>query len=309
MLSAGPAPAAKDMSSGTDDASGVPRRDTQLWTNYFGLGGGARWGRREVGPLDVPEDRSGSEVTASGFGGVQGRLAGFASAKPRFGSGLRFLTPELFASLELGGTRRAGEGLPPPRAGGFAIGAQGVLRIGVGRALARPISPYGKLQLDQRFAVHLRDSAEGNHYLAALRGSAGILGRARQESLVVLAGAALDGVAGAQRIGSRSAVAQVMAGGELGVYAHPLRHVALAWVGEARTTIVGQQFGGRRIDGRATFDVMIGRSAGPKQIGYVSLFAAFTASEIRAAPASSPIASAGSRRVGYAALLGLGVGL
>jgi hypothetical protein len=193
----------------------------------------------------------------------------------------------------------------PARAGGFAVGAEGVLRIGVGRALESRVSPYGKAQLDQRFAVHLRDSAEGNHYLAALRGSAGVLVRTRPESFVVLAGAALDGVVGAQKQGSRSAVAQLTAGAELAIHAHPLRHLALAWVGDVRATIAGQQFGGRRLDGRVTFDLMIGRSAGPKQIGYVSLFAAFTASEIRAMPMQSP----GESRSGHAALLGVGVGL
>jgi hypothetical protein len=85
--------------------------------------------------------------------------------------------------------------------------------------------------------------------------------------------------------------------------------VSLAWVGEARTTIVGEQYGGRRVDGRASFDVMIGRSAGPRQIGYVSLFAAFMASELRATPSRSPIDSAGERRIGYATLLGVGIGL
>ncbi|MDC0674707.1 hypothetical protein [Nannocystis radixulma] len=282
------------MSEETDGSKPrYPRRDTQMWTNYFGVGGTVRWGRREV-------DGPGVETTVTGLGGVQGRLAGYASAKPRVGRGLRILTPELFLVLEAGGTRRAGE-VAPSRAGGFAIGAEGVLRIGVGRALASRVSPYGKLQLDQRFAVHLRDSAEGNHYLAALRGSAGIVGRARGESFVVLAGGAIDGVVGAQKLGARSAVAQLMAGAELGVHVHPLQHVALAWVGEVRTTIVGREFGGRRLEGRATFDLMIGRSAGPRQIGYVSLFAAFTASEVRA--------TWGEQRSGYAALLGVGVGL
>ncbi|WAS92005.1 hypothetical protein [Nannocystis punicea] len=286
------------MSSGTSQAP--LRRDTQMWTNYFGVGGAVRWGRREVETASEDD----VETTVTGLGGVQGRLAGFASAKPRFGRGLRFLTPELFLALEVGGTRRAGEG-QPSRAGGFAVGAEGVVRIGVGRALASRVSPYGKVQLDQRFAVHLRDSAEGNHYLAALRGSAGLLVRTRPESFAVLAGAALDGVVGAQKLGSRSAVAQLTAGAELAIYAHPRRHLALAWVGDVRTTIAGRQFGGGRLDGRVTFDVMIGRSAGPKQIGYVSLFAAFTASEIWATPMQSP----GEARSGYAASLGVGVGL
>lgn len=285
------------------------RRDTLLWTNYVGLGGGARWGRREVGPLDVPEDRSGRETTATGLGGIQGRLAGYSSAAARIGAGLRLITPELFAALELGGTRRGADGMVAGRRGGVDFGAQGVLRIGVGRAMSRRVSPYGKLQLDQRFALHYRDSAEGNHYTAALRASAGIFGRTRKETVVVLAGGAVDGVAGAQALGRRSAVLQAMAGAELAIYVNTTPHVMLAWVGEARTTLAGERFGGRRTEGRATFDVMIGGPSTRQKLRYLSLLAMFTATEIRASPSSSPITSAGERRIGYAALLGVGVAI
>lgn len=285
---------------------GERRHATLLFSNYLGLGAEARWGRREVGPPGVPEDREATETAGGGLGGLQGRLAGFSGAQARFGRGRRLVTPELFVALALGGTRWAAEGTPARR-GGVAVGAQGILRIGVGRATHGRVSPYGKLQIEQRFAAYLRDTAEGNHVLGALRGSAGILGRTHHDTFVLLAGAALDGVAGAQAIGRRAAVLQLMAGAELAIYAQPRRHVYVGWVGDARATVVGEGRGGRRIDGRVTFDLMIGRPM-TRRIKYVSLLASYDVAEVRASPATSPIATTGERRLGHAALLGVGVG-
>lgn len=310
MLAAGPAEAAAGPAGAeaSGPAEGEPERrhDTLMFSNYLGLAVGVRWGRREIGPLGVPEDREAREAAASGLGGLQGRLAGFSATKAKIGRGRRLLTPELSVALVLGGTRWTAEGAAARR-GGVAVGAQGILRIGIGRATGGLVSPYGKLQLEQRFAAYLRDTAEGNHAIASLRGSAGILGRTHHDSFVLLAGAAVDGVAGAQAIGRRAAVLQLMAGAELAIYAHPRRHLYLGWVGDARATVAGEGRGGRRIDGRATFDLMIGRPLS-RRITYVSLLASYDVTEVRASPATSPIASTGERRIGHAALLGVGVG-
>ncbi len=285
----------------------VRRHDTLGYNTFLGVFAGARGGRRDVGPLGVPEDRQGGEAAATGLGGLVGRFAGVAGRRATLGLGRRFLTPELFVALGLGGTRWTADGSVPARRGGFAAGAEGILRVGIVRAGPWLASPYVKGQVEQRFAAYSRDTAEGNFVLGALRGSVGLLGRTRHDTFVLLAGAALDGVAGAQRLGSKAAVLQLMAGAELGVYAHPRRHLSLGWVGDARATVLGEGRGGRRIDGRVTFDLMIGRAAS-ERLKYVSLLAIYGVTEVRASPASSPIGSAGERRLGHAALLAVGVG-
>lgn len=300
----------------TDDAPAAPAEDrpplryhdTLLYTNYVGLGGGARFGRRETEA--VPVDMSaGTDTTATGVASVQGRLAGFTSGTPRFGRGKRILTPELFVSIEFGGTRRAVEGGAPARPAGVAVGAQGVLRLGLGRTMGhRKVSPYAKVQLDGRFAAYVRDTAEGNFLLATLRASGGILGRSQHQGFVLLAGGAIDGVAGAQALGRRSSVAQVMAGGELGIYAHPTARVFFGWVGDARATIAGERYGGRRVEWRATFDLMLGLPLTQARPRYLSLFAMYWGTEIRAAVGVQPV-TAGERRLGHAVLAGFGVGI
>lgn len=288
-----------------------PRRyhDTLLYTNYLGLGGGARWGRRGRAAEDVPEDMSWTERTATGLASVQGRLAGFTSGRPRLGRGRRILTPELFLSLEFGATRWSAEGGPTARPRGVTIGVHGALRLGLGRMMSRQVSPYVKGQLDLRFAAYVRDTAEGNFLLATLRGGAGLIGRTAENGFVLLAGPALDGVTGAQALGRRSAVLQLMAGGELAMYAHPKPRLSLAWVGDARTTVAGERWGGRRVEWRATFDLMLGLPLTQARPRYLALFATYWGTEIRASPETSPVVTTPERRLGHAALLGLGVGI
>lgn len=291
-------PAGGETGPRAEPESALRRRDTRQFTNFFGAGAAARWGRRELADL-------GPSGVAGGGGALLGRLAGYASATPRFGRGRRFLTPELFALVELGGSSLRDPGAWWKRPGGVDGGASGVLRIGVGRALSTRVSPYGKLQVDQRFLVTGRPSAEGNHLIAALRGSAGLLAHARREVVVVLAGAALDGALGAQRLGSRVLVAQVMAGAELAIYAHPLRHLALAWTFDLRATIAGERTGGRRLEGRATFDVMLGRSPASR-VGYTSVLLAYGLSRVSGAGAEG---GAAWQRSGHTIVLGAGIAL
>jgi hypothetical protein len=288
--------------------SGRPAKryhDTLLYTNYLGLGGGARFGRREIA---VGPDTTASEATATGLASVQGRLAGFTSGTPRVGKGRRILTPELLVSVEFGATRRTAEGGAVARPGGVTLGAHGVLRLGLGRSMSRPVAPYVKGQLESRFAAFVHDTAEGNFLLMSLRGSAGIVGRSKQQGLVIMAGPALDGVAGAQRIGRRNSVVQLMAGGEVGIYAHPTPRLSLAWVGDARATIAGERYGGRRVEGRATFDVMLGLPLTQARPRYLSLFATYWGSDVRAAVGTAPVI-ADERRRGHAVLAGFGVGI
>lgn len=278
------------------DARAAGRRDTRQFTNFFGVGATARWGGRDFADLGAAQVRGGG-------GALLGRLAGYASATPRVGAGRRFVTPELFAQVELGGSGLRDLAAGWKRPSGVDGGASGVLRIGVGRVLSTRVSPYGKLQVDQRFLVMGRPPAEGNHLVAALRGSAGLLAHARREVVVVIAGAALDGVLGAQRLGARVLVAQVMAGAELAIYAHPVRHLALAWTLDLRTTIAGERTGGRRLEGRATFDLMVGRSSAAR-IGYASLLLAYGLSRVSGAEGGGAW-----RRTGHTILLGAGIAL
>lgn len=266
----------------------APEQTTSIFSRTLAVGLGARWGQRVV-----DGDRASAAIL---LGSVLGRFAGYASSRPRFGGGRRFITPELLAAIAVGSTLSA-----PTR----VIGTEGVLRIGIGRSLATRVSPYGKLQLDPRFAAYLHDIAEANFITAALRGSGGLLARNREESFVLLAGATVEGIGGAQRLGSRSAIAQVMAGAELGIYAQAREELALMLVGDVRTTILGEQRGGQRTDGRSSFEMLFGSSSG----SMVSVLATYAITEIRADVPLGRGATGREYRLGHALTLGFGLRL
>ena len=268
--------------------TGASWPDTTLLSRGLGVGLGARWGQRTV------DGRK--ETGAVLLGSLVGRFAGYASHKPRFGGGRRFITPELSVSVGLG------QSLPSQSR---IFGAEGILKIGIGRSLASRVSPYGRLQLDPRFAGYLRDIAEGNFITVAVRGSAGILGRTRDESFVFLAGGIFDGVGGAQRFGSRSAIVQAMTGAELAIYAQPREHRAFMLIGDVRSTLLGQQRGGQRLEGRATFELLFGPSSGSR----ISVLATYAGTQIRVDTPLPRGAVSSELRVGHALLLGFGISL
>lgn len=287
-VEAAPTPAGSASPRWTPTRTISPWPDTELFSRSLGIGLGARWGHRTVD--------GGTETGAVLLGSVVGRFAGYASTRPRFGRGRRFITPELFVSVALGTSL-------PSQARIF--GAEGTLKIGIGRSLASRISPYGRLQLDPRFAGYLRDIAEGNFISAALRGSAGLLGRTRDESFVFLAGGLFDAVGGAQRIGSRSAIVQAMTGAELAIYARPHEERAFMLIGDLRSTLLGQQRGGQRLEGRATFELLLGRSSGST----ISVLATYSGTRIRMDTPLPRGAVSHELRVGHALLLSFGISL
>lgn len=260
-----------------------PWPDTQLFSRNLGIGLGARWGRRTVD--------GGTETGAILFASVVARFAGYASHKPRFGGGRRFITPELFASVAVGTS-------VPSMA--RIVGIEGILKIGIGRSFASRVSPYGRLQLDPRFAGYLGDLAEGNFITVALRGSAGLLARTRDESFVFLAGGIFDGVGGAQRIGSRSAIAQAMTGAELAIYAQGEER-AFMLIGDVRTTLLGQQRGGQRIEGRATLELLFKKS--------LSVSLIYSGTQIRMDTPLPRGALSRELRAGHALMLSFGISL
>ncbi len=261
-------------------------RDQQVrvYLGGIGLGAAARWGRRGA-PTGDGEPRTLLLV------GLQARLLGYASNKPLVGGGRRFVTPDLRLSVDLGQAI-----LTRSR----VIGIHGAFQIGIGRSLATRVSPYGRLQVDTRFAAYLNDIAEGNSFTAALRGSGGVLWRILDESVVILGGAAIEGVAGAQRLGPRSTFAQMMHGAELMIVAQPGDEFRVMLFGDVRTTRLGERVGGRRLEGRASLEVGIDR---------VSLFLWYTGTRIAADLPLGDGASFRELRRGHALQLGLSVGL
>ncbi len=257
--------------------------DTRLFSQILGIGLGARWGQRTAD--------GGLETGAILLGSVVARFAGYASDRPRFGGGRRFITPELSASVAVGMSIPSQVRI---------LGAEGILRVGIGRSLASRLSPYVRLQFDPRFAGYLHDIAEGNFITVALRGSAGFLGRTRDESFVFLAGGVFDGVGGAQRIGPRSAIAQAMTGAELAIYAQPGER-AFMLIGDVRTTLLGQQRGGQRIEGRATLELLFGQS--------MSVLATYSGTQIRVDTPLPRGAVNRELRAGHALMLSFGLSL
>lgn len=257
--------------------------DTRIYIWGIGVGLAARWGRH--GSEEATQPKTLLLTT------VQARLVGYASSEPRLGGGRRLVLSDLSLSLDVG------ESLAPNVK---TIGVQGALRLGIGRSLASRVSPYGKLQVDPRFAGFAGDIAEGNFVSGALRGSGGLLARTGDESFVLMAGAVVDGVAGAQRLGPRSSFAQVMTGGEWMMVARPGEDLALMLVGDVRATLLGERSGGRRVEGRASLELGYGN---------MSVFLAYTGMRIQADIPVGPGATLHERRGGHALQFGFGFGL
>lgn len=277
-----PAPAPVSVAHGSSSGSSSSLSSEPVMRVYvggIGVDGTARWGRRGEQPRTLL------------LAGLQARLVGYFANKPRLGGGRRFVTPDLRLSVELG------ESVSPRSR---LLGVQGALQIGIGRSLATRVSPYGRLQADTRFAAYLHDIAEGNSISATLRGSAGLIGQRRDGSLALLAGATLDGVAGALRLGPRSTFAQVMNGAELLLVARPKDELAVLLGGEVRMTRLGERTGGRRVEGRASLELAFSG---------VSFYLWYTGTRIEADLPLGDGARFYELRRGHALQLGLSFGL
>jgi hypothetical protein len=262
--------------------------DTRFFSRVINVGVGGRWGHRTVD--------SDTETGGILLGTLGARFVGYASHRPLIGGGRRFITPELFVTVGSGANVSSQLRV---------IGTDGILRVGIGRSLATRVSPYASLQFDSRFAGYLRDTAEGNFITVAARGSAGLLARTRDESFVLLAGGSFDAVGGAQRLGSRTAIAQAMPGAQLSIYSQLAEDRAFMLLGDVRSTLFGQHNGGQRLEGRGALELLFGGA----DSGAFSALLTYSGTKIQFDAPAEGGATRREVRVGHALLLSFGMWL
>lgn len=283
-------PPAPDLSPGPAPPKPAPERPHRLsrLPSYIGLGAGVGLTTRSVG--EVADLRA-----VTGFGAVHGRIAGYAQRKTR-GKTLMMLLPELQLDLELGGTAST-----PPAGRGVMVGAAGIFAIGGAFASPGRVGVYVHVNAAQRFRARLHDDLEGAHYLATPGLTAGL--RVNLEGLLtLLIGGGADGEIGAQRLVDRARlVAQLAPVGQLALFGGP-RGVYVGVVGRAGATVLGERYGGSRVHGRATAEVMW-RVARPGRIGLVTVLLTYEGTRIAAAPGHPQFDPRGERRTSHQLLL------
>lgn len=274
---------------------GHPHRIGRL-PGYIGLGAGVGLTSRSIGATD-------QRTAVTPYGAVHGRIAGYTQRKGRRDrKALVMILPELQLDLELGGTAAAS-----PAAHGVMLGASGVFDIGIGFASPGSVGVYTYLRAAQRFRARLHTDLEGAHYLATPGITAGLRFN-HAHKFTLLAGGGVDGSIGAQRFLRRSLVAQLAPVATLAIYSEPNDDLYIGLVGRFDVTALGHAYGGARMHGRATAEVMW-RVRRIPHISLATLFLGYEGTRISAAPGHPQFDPLGERRTSHQLLLALGVTL
>jgi len=293
-LSPKPAPLLKNPFVRRDPTQ--PQRIGRL-PGYIGLGAGVGLTSRTIGAAD-------HRAAVTSYGAVHGRLGGYAQRKSRLlRKAVVMVLPELQLDLELGGTAAAS-----PAAHGFMVGASGVFDVGIGIASPGSVGVYTYLRAAQRFQARLHTDLEGAHYLATPGATAGL--RINYiHKLTLLAGGGVDGVIGAQHLLVRRAlVAQLAAAAALAIYSEPTDDLYIGMIGRLDVTALGHAYGGARMHGRATAEVMWRVRRIPR-FNLATLFLGYEGTRISAAPGHPQFDPLGEQRTSHQLLLALGVTL
>ena len=294
---------AAQVSEGTGHTSAVGRLQS-----YVGLGVGVGWSLRRLGDPAVASDRPGTLAATGGYGALHGRLAGYAERSAHGAPAVLMVLPELMLDLELGGTaarRDAGaRALGLAERGGVAVGLSGVTTIGAGWATHGTVGVYGRVAVGQRFSAQTNTVYEGAYYLATLGPGAG-LRVARHRVFTLLLGAGLDGVLGVQRLNAAALVAQLAPVGELGIYTQPRPDVYFGVVARGDGSVLGQRYGGQRLHGRATAEV-VWKVARGGPFRFVGVVLVYEGTRVDAGPEHPQFDPRGERRSGQRLLLACG---
>lgn len=259
---------------------------------YFGLGAGVGLTRRTVGDTELR--------AVTGHGALHGRLAGYSQRTGRSRRVSVMLLPELQLNLELGGTAAT-----PPAGHGVMVGASGIFAIGAAWASAGRIGVYVALSASQRGQARLHTDLEGAYYLAAPGITTGLRVH-RSHAYTLLIGGGADGWIGAQRFLDRGRlIAQLAPVGQLAIFSEP-RNVYFGIVGRAGATALGHLYGGSRVHGRATAEVMW-RVSKTGRIKLATVLLAYDGARIVAAPDHPQFDPAGERRTSHQLLLAGGI--
>jgi hypothetical protein len=298
-------PVTRDMSQETADSPRVA--SIGRLHNYLGLVAGLGLSSRRYGG---PAGELGRLAAATGLGGVQARLAGYADRHPVGARVVRMTMPELMLVLEIGGTsaRRdevaAREGHGPGRSG-VAAGASGLANIGVGFASPGKVGVYAKVFVGQRFSARSNTDLEGAYFIASAGPSFG-LRVAIARRFTMLLGGGVDGVLGVQRLNRSRLVAQLAPIVDLGIYALARPRVYLGLVARGDVGVLGERYGGRRLHGRAAAEVVWKlEGAGPAR--FAALLLAYDGSRVDGAAGHPQFAAVAERRVGHQLMLSGGV--
>ena len=268
--------------------------------NHVGLAAGVGLARREVGDATL--------AASTAVGGLQLRLAGLAERHVAGARVVRITLPELMLVLELGGTvaRRdeaaGAQGLAAR--GGFAGGGAGVANIGAGWASPGRVGVYGRVMVGQRFLARSAD-LDGAYFFGSLGPGAGLRVAAARR-MTLLLGGGVDGVLGVQRLARSRLVAQLAPVAEFAVYAQPRPDVYFGLVTRGDVTALGRRYGGQRLHGRATAEVVWQLAyGGPFRCAAVLLI--YEGSRVVAGPGHPQYDPQGERRSSHQLLLAGGV--
>ncbi len=268
--------------------------------NHVGLAAGVGLARREVGEATL--------AATTAVGGLQLRLAGLAERHVAGAKVVRITLPELMLVLELGGTVARGD--EPAAAqglaarGGFAGGGAGVANIGAGWASPGRVGVYGRVMVGQRFLARSTD-LDGAYFMGSLGPGAGLRVAAARR-MTMLLGGGIDGVLGVQRLARSRLVAQLAPVAEFAVYTQPRPDVYFGLVTRGDITALGRRYGGQRLHGRATAEVVWQLAyGGPFRCAAVLLI--YEGSRVEAAPGHPQFDPLGERRDSHQLLLAGGV--
>jgi hypothetical protein len=275
--------------------------------NWLGLVAAGSWERRVVGAgAEGPE----AELTGGvASGGVMARLAGYAERKPAASRVIRMTLPELMLTLELGGgvvRQDAGARERGVTAGaGVVGGARGVANIGAAFASPGRVGVYAKIWVGQRFLARGNDAIEGAYFIGSAGPGFG-LRVAAQRRWTLLVGGALDGQLGVARVNASRLVAQLAPAVELATYVQPRQRVYFGIVGRGELTALGLRYGGRRLHGRMTAELIWKLRSGIRP-RFAGLLLVYEGGRVEAAAGHPQFAAGGERRGGHHVLLAGGV--
>ncbi len=260
-----------------------------------GIGIGALLRSRRFGD---PETSTGARSgDRGGVGELRLRFIGFLEAPARSQRFLWFIAPDLRVHFVFGGTASIEGG--PPRG---LVGGLGQAGISGGLASKGRVGAYAKGSLMTSFlAAGTRDDA----YVVAPLGLGGGLRIAPRSDATLLLGPRVDAVLGVQDIAGPRRISQIAAGADLAVHAIIGYRAYLAFTGSFDASVLGQSFGGRRLNGQGTLDLAFPFKHRKLRL---TMFMSYRSQHVTAPPGSQRLPASGMALASHVILAGFGVG-
>lgn len=262
----------------------------------LGLGLGALLRSRRLGaPATATGDRSGDR---GGVGELRLRFIGLAETPARNQRFLWLVAPDVRVHFVFGGTAPLDGGSPRGLVGGL-----GHAVITGGLASRGRVGAYAKGSLMASFLA--AGTREGAYVVAPLGVGAG-LRIAPRSDVTLLLGPRVDAVLGVQDIAGPRRISQIAAGADLGVHAIIGYRAYLALTGSFDASVLGQAFGGQRLNGQGVLDLAFPFKHNDLKL---TLFMMYRSQHVTAPPGSQHLPASGVAVASHVILAGFGVAL